>query len=168
VTGKKTQTLGRVSADDATRYVDHDAPPGATSRYDVTAVRNGPDDEVEQVPATSAASVLVDVPGDRSTAGDGGDGTGSAGGDGHQIDPQLAGQARPNSGGARPNAGGLSSVRIRGVQGRPTPPTTADTGFSETIDYGDAKPAPAPVGDDAVVALFDEDPQGSPWSDKGT
>ena len=164
--GDDTETLGQVDVDEERTFTDDDPAAGRTNRYDVTAVRNGPDDEVEQVPA-APTGVLVDVPGEPEEAPTGEDGDGGA--DGEAVDPQIAGEATQNDGGARPSSGGLSSVRVRGVQGRPTPPTTADTGFSETIDYGEVGPEDAvPPGDNSVVALYEEGTTGSPWSDKET
>lgn len=163
--GDDTETLGQVDAGAERTFTDDDPVAGKGNRYDVTAVRNGPDDDVEQV-AAPPTSVLVDVPADPDEVPAGGDG---GAGDGSEPDPQLAGDATQGDGGARPNAGGLSSVRVRGVQGRPTPPTTADTGYSETIDYGEVGPEDAvPPGDNSVVALYEEGTAGSPWSDKET
>lgn len=162
VTGGDTETLGQVDAGEPTTFVDGDPPAGTSSRYDVTVVRDGPDDEVRQV-AAAPTSVTVDVPGDPD------EGDGEGGGDDAAVDPELAGDPTPNAGGGGPRPGGLSSVRVRGAQGRPSPPTTADTGYSETIDYGEFdESAAVPPGDDAVVALYDEGTTGSPWKDKET
>ena len=166
--GDDTETLGQVDVDEERTFTDDDPAVGETNRYDVTAVRNGPDDDVEQVPS-APTGVLVDVPGETEDADEDGEG-GEGGGDGGEdVDPQLAGDATQNDGGSRPDPGALSSVRVRGVQGRPSPPTTADTGFSETIDYGEVGPEDAvPPGDNSVVALYEEGTTGSPWSDKET
>jgi hypothetical protein len=169
-----TEELGQVDADEFTSFVDDDPPPGVTSTYSVTAVRNGPDGEIEQVPA-EPTSVDVDVPGTRASDA-GGDGTGgSAAGSGDgSVDPELAGSQSQVGESGRPDAGSLSSVRRRASAGaRPTPPTTADTGFSETIDYGelggpDDQAAVLPTGDPSVVAVYDETITGSPWSNKET
>jgi hypothetical protein len=169
-----TEQLGQVDAtDDAPRFVDDDPPTGYTSTYSVTAVRTGPDDDVEQVPA-APTTVDVDVPGER--ASDGGSNGGSSGsgkgtsGSGDPVDPELAGAQVQAGEQGRPDAGSLSSVRRRASTGRPTPPTTADTGFSETIDYGEPgeEAAVLPGGDPSVVALYDESVTGSPWSNKET
>lgn len=155
--GDDTETMGQVGADEERTFTDDDPAVGETNRYDVTAVRDGPDDDVEQV-ASAPTGVHVDVPADTP-----------ADEDGEEADPQLAGDATQNDGGAPPDPGALSSVRVRGVQGQPTPPTTADTGFSGTIDYGDVGPEEAvPSGDNAVVAIYDEGTTGSPWSDRET
>lgn len=162
VTGDSTETLGQVDAAEHPTFVDEDPPAGESSRYDVIAVREGPDDDVEQV-AAAPTSVTVDPP-DEVEDPDA-DGTG---GGGEPVDPQLAGDATPTDGGSGPAPGSLSSVRIRGAP-QPTTPTTLDTGFSETIDYGDAEVAAgAPPVDNAVVAIYDEGTTGSPWSDEET
>jgi hypothetical protein len=160
--GDDTETLGQVDVGERRTFTDDEPPVGESSRYDVVAVRNGPDDEVEQV-ASVPTSVMVDVP------GDGEEEPGDADAGGEPVDPQLAGEATPNDGGAPPDPGALSSVRrVRGT-GPASPPTTADTGYSETIDYGEVGDAAAvPPGDNAVVALYDESTAGSPWSDKET
>lgn len=168
----ETETLGQVDVRDSLLFVDADPPAGTSARYDVIAVRDGPDDEIEQV-AAEPTSVVVDVPGEPEPDDDDAstDGGSSSGGGDDPVDPALAGDATTNESQGRPDAGSLSSVRVRGAQGRPTPPTTADTGFSETIDYGEAgegEAALVPAGDNAVVALYDESITGSPWSDKET
>lgn len=164
VTGDSTETLGQVDAAEHPTFVDESPPAGEESRYDVIAVREGPDEDVEQV-AAAATSVTVDVPGE-DEKGAPGDGTG---GDGQPVDPQLAGEATPTDGGGGPAPGSLSSVRIRGAPASPTTPTTLDTGFSETIDYGDAESAAGvPPGDNSVVAIYDEGTTDSPWSDEET
>jgi hypothetical protein len=173
-----TETLGQVDAGARLVLVDTAPPAGTSPRYDVIAVRDGPDDEIEQV-AAEPTSVVVDVP-DAPEADDADedddpstDGGSSSGGGDDPVDPALAGDATTNENQGPPDAGSLSSVRVRGAQGRPTPPTTADTGFSETIDYGELEDgeqqvATMPTGDNSVVALYDESITGSPWSDKET
>jgi hypothetical protein len=54
--------------------------------------------------------------------------------------------------------------------GPPTPPTTADTGFKQALQYPAGKPAAAaaPTGDPAVVAVFDEGGGTSPLSNRST
>jgi hypothetical protein len=172
----KSETLGQVAAGEHTRWIDTDPPVGTTVNYEVTSVRNGPDGDVEQVPS-APTMVAVDVPGaakddDASAGSDGATSGGStAGGDSGETSHQtgLASSGRATSNGQAP--GSLSSVRARaGSPAGPSgPPTTLDTGFSETIDYGD----PATVSEDgpaegSAVALFDESTGGSPWSDKET
>lgn len=159
--GGTTSTLGQVDAGDTTKFVDKHPPAGTSSRYAVTAVRNGPDDEVEQVPS-DPTTVAVNVPAASTSANQGG-GTESG------LTTVVTGQ--PTRG--RPDPGSLSSVRARGGSGRPSgPPTTLDTGFQETLPFQPGDPnagsAPPPSGDDAAVALFDEDTSGSPLSDKHT
>jgi hypothetical protein len=169
VTGDDTESLGQVDATEHPTFVDEDPPAGTESRYDVIAMRQGPDEEVEQV-AAEPTSVTVDVPGDEED--DDSEGGEGADGDGESVDPQLAGDATPTDGGGRPAPGSLSSVRIPATPPRPTTPTTLDTGFDETIDYGESgesgEVAAVPPGDNSVVAMFDDGTTGSPWSDEET
>ena len=157
-----TDTLGQVDAGKTTTFVDDAPPDGTTSEYSVTAVRNGPDDEIEQVPsAPTTVAVKVPAASDSSTGGSGGGGTEPG------LTTIVTGQ--PERG--RPDPGSLSSVRARGGGPPSGPPTTLDTGFEETLPFqpGEESAAPPPPqGDNAVVALFDEDTSGSPLSDKGT
>jgi hypothetical protein len=165
----ETEQLGQVDAGEYTTFVDDDPPTGVTSTYSVTAVRNGPDGDVEQVPA-EPTSVDVDVPGERASSdGDGASGSGGSG-SGEPVDPELAGSQVQVGESGRPDAGSLASVRRRSSGARPTPPTTADTGYSETIDYGEPgeQAAVLPDGDPSVVAVYDETITGSPWSNKET
>lgn len=152
------ETLGQVDAGDDTSMVDEDPPAGKTSRYDVTAVRRGPDDDHKQV-AASPTSVQVVVPARAASA----EGDGSTGGE-----PPLTTIVNGEPSQGRPDPGLLTSVNARGPQAPPSPPTTLDTGFNETLDY----PTPtgevaAPTGDPAVVATFEETPE-SPFANKQT
>lgn len=163
--GEETETLGQVDAAEHPAFVDEGPAAGEEIRYDVIAVREGPDDDVEQV-AASPASVTVDVPSEEDEDVEGADGTGDGG-----ADPQLAGEATPTDGGSAPAPGSLSSVRVHGQPVPPTTPTTLDTGYSDTIDYGElgeVGEATGPLGDDSVVAIYDEGTTGSPWRDEET
>jgi hypothetical protein len=147
------QSIGQVNAGDATRFTDTRPPAaGGELRYEVVAYRQGPDDEVKQVPSRST-SVDVDVPRDPDApAGS------DAAADGDAIDPsnpQLAGQQHASSRSGTPLAGGMSSVRARGqAPPRLGTPTTLDTGFGETLPFDTS--GEAAVGDPAVVASFDD------------
>jgi hypothetical protein len=165
VTDGHTETLGQVAADARTRFVDDDPPSGKTSRYEVTAIRRGPDSKVKQVPS-QPTTVEVDVP---SRAADGGGGaSGGSGGGESGLTTVVTGQASTG----KPSPDLLSSVRARGGSGRPaSPPTTFDSGFQETLPFqpGDQQAAGAPTGgDNAVVATFDEGGDTSILSNKPT
>jgi hypothetical protein len=148
------QSIGQVNAGDATRFTDTKPPAaGGDIRYEVVAYRQGPDDEVKQVPSRST-SVTVDVPRDPDAPAAA---AGSDGGD-EAVDPsnpQLAGQQHAASRSGTPLAGGMSSVRARGQAApRLGTPTTLDTGFGETLPFDTS--GQAAVGDPAVVAEFDD------------
>lgn len=164
VTDGHTETLGQVAADARTRYVDDDPPSGKTSRYEVTAIRRGPDSKVKQVPA-QPTTVDVEVP---SRATDSGGGTsGGSGGSESGLTTVVTGQATTG----KPNPNLLSSVRARGGSGRPaSPPTTFDSGFQETLPFqpGDQAASAPTGGDNAVVATFDEGGDTSILSNKPT
>lgn len=158
VIARDGEPLGQLDAGETTRFVDPEPPTGGTSRYSVTAVRRGPDDTVPQV-SSRPTTVSVDVPAtpDDDAAAGGGDGTGAG------ADPQIAGEATTAETRGAPGSGGLSSVRSR-AQAPPRlgPPTTIDTGFDETLPFDTtraqaAAPTAPPVGDQAVVRVFDED-----------
>ena len=154
VTDGERETLDQLDAEDETELVDDDPPPGETSTYEVTAVRRGPDAEVEQVSSLPTA-VDVEVPGDETTS----DGDGTQNGDEPSLTTVVTGA--PEQG--RPDAGSLSTVRSRGPAPAPSPPTTLDTGFVGTLPFEAPAPgevAAPPAGDPAVVATFDtsEDP----------
>ncbi|MEA3020460.1 MAG: hypothetical protein QOI47_1984 [Actinomycetota bacterium] len=160
VVGGKSETLGQVSAGDATQWVDKTPAPGTTSTYEVTAVRNGPDDSVKQV-AAEPTQVAVDVPARSADSGSGG-GTG---------EPPLTSVVTGAPAQGRPDPSSLSSVNRVNGSGPPTPPTTADTGFKQALQYPAGKPAAAaaaPTGDPAVVAVFDEGGGTSPLSNRST
>lgn len=157
-TSGDTKSLGQVDAGDDTRLADADPPAGKTSRYDVTAVRRGPDDDHKQV-AAAPAQVRVDVPARSETS------SGSGG------EPPLTTIVSSGSSEPPPDPHLLSSVNAVGTHGTPaSPPTTLDTGFNPTLDY--PKPADdevaAPVGDPAVVVTFDESGGESPWENRET
>jgi hypothetical protein len=163
-TGSDTETLGQVDAGEATRFVDKAPPAGSTTSYSIVAVRDGPDDAVEQVPS-SPTTVSVNVPASSQASS----GASGSGGSESGLTTVVTGQ--PARG--QPDASSLSSVRARGGSGRPSgPPTTIDTGFEQTLPFqpGDqsAAAAPPPSGDPAVVAIFDEGGSGSPLSDERT
>lgn len=151
-----TETLGQVNAGDDTSMVDGDPPAGKTNRYDVTAVRRGPDDGHKQV-ASSPTSVKVVVPARTASADDGTNG-----------EPPLTTIVNGEPSQGRPDPRLLSSVNARGVP--PSPPTTLDTGFNETLSYptpAEEAAAPRTTGDPAVVATFEETSE-SPFSNKQT
>ena len=155
-TGSTTKTLGQIDAGDPTRFTDDDPPSGRSSRYEVTAIRRGPDDEVKQV-AAAPTTVTVDVPSRRTDSASSGSGSGSGSGASEgNLHTVVTGQ--PTSG--RPDPKLLSSVRARGGSGngRPTPPTTFDSGFQEALPFKAGDPAVvAPAsGSNAAVAVFDE------------
>jgi hypothetical protein len=162
VVARDGETLGQVGAGERTRFVD-DEPTTGTTSYSVTAVREGPDDTVEQVPA-EPTTVAVEVPADEDDAdavdtdGDGEPDSGGAGGE--PADPEIASEQEAAEARGAPLAGGLSSVAARG-QAPPTigPPTTVDTGYAETLPFDPRDPeqlAAAPNGDPAVVTVFEE------------
>lgn len=163
-TSGETKTLGQVDAGDDTTLVDDDPPAGKTSRYDVTAVRRGPDDEHKQIAATPTA-VRVDVP--AQSASTGGDGSGS----GDSGEPPLTTIVTSETHQGAPNPGLLSSVNAAGSHGGPpSPPTTLDTGFNPTLSYPTPadEAAAAPTGDPAVVVTFDEGGADTPWENRET
>jgi hypothetical protein len=145
--------LGQIDAGDDTRFVDDDPPAGTTSSYEVTAVRDGPDGDVEQV-AAPATTVDVEVPAAEDDDGDG-EATPTT------VDPGIASDPTPAEESGRPDSGSLlSGVRSRGqAPPAPGPPTTIDTGFQETLPFdpvtGQELAAP-PTGDPAVVQIFEE------------
>lgn len=154
------ESLGQVNAGDATRFTDTD-PPGGTTDYAVVAYRQGPDEDVKQVPS-SATAVSVELPPDPDEpAGAEGDGDGGdAGGDGGApVEPSLAGEQQAAAPSGRPLS--LSTGRAAGQ--RPPSlgtPTTLDTGFQETLPFdtsGGDETAIGPNGDPAVVATFEEE-----------
>lgn len=121
---------------------------GGTYRYRVYSVREGPGSATEVVVAEEPAETSVDVPGRRTATSP--DGT---------TTTTQAGSGSPS----RDTAPG---ARSRGPVRR-SPPTTRDTGFESTLDFGEL-PDPAPdvpedegpqadPGDDAAVARFDDD-----------
>lgn len=163
--GGETETLGQVDAGDDTELVDDNPPKGATSRYDVVAIRSGPDNQHEQV-AAAATAVRVDVPPDAPADAD-------ANGDGQpdSNEPPLTTIVTGAPSQGRPDPSLLSSVNAAGPRGQPAPPTTLDTGFSETLTYPtlpNGEQATGPTGDPAVVVTFDEGSKGSPFADKGS
>lgn len=159
----KTVALGQVDAGDTLEYVDDSPASGTSNRYDVVAVRRGPNAEIKQVTSTPT-SVSVDV---ASRETDASSGSTSGGGE-SGLTTVVTG--RPSTG--RPDAQSLSSVRARGGNGAPSgPPTTFDSGFQGTLPFktGDQSAAsPVPSGDDpAVVATFDEGGRESIFGSKG-
>ena len=144
-------TLDQIDAGEDTTYVDDSPPKGKTASYGVTAVRQGPDDTVEQV-ASPSTTVDVDVPVDEPAANDGSTTT---------VEPGVASDPREAEESGRPDSGSLlSSVRARGqAPPRLGPPTTLDTGFAETLPFDPNAPvdemAAPPTGDSAVI-VFEE------------
>jgi hypothetical protein len=146
-----TADLGQVAVGETLEWDDHNPGSGTSNRYEVIAVRRGPDATVKQV-ASVPTVVDVEVK-SRSASGSGGGSQEGGGG----LTTVVTGQ--PVTG--KPDSGQLSSVRARGGNGAPSgPPTTFDTGFQGTLPFktGDQSAA-APrngSGDPAVVATFDE------------
>lgn len=103
--------------------------PAGSYTYRVRAVRAGPDGEVRSgVDATE--SDTVEIEGEpRSTATTSG--------------------ARAKRGSVRPSAGRVSVPRSGSA--RPTTPTTLDTGFEDTLDYGEPGSEDALAGDEPVA-----------------
>jgi len=146
----KTIDLGQVAAGDTLEYVDDLPAAGTTNRYDITAVRKGPDSSVKQVPATPT-SVSVDVPAHAASCASCTTSDGSEKG----LTTVVTGQ--PTTG--KPDSQLLSSVKARGGSGAPsTPPTTFDSGFQGTLPFktGTQSAAALPGGGDAAVVTYDE------------
>jgi hypothetical protein len=166
VAGGDTDTLGQVDAGEDTTFVDDSPPAGKTSRYEVTAVRRGPDSDVKQVPGPTTA-VKVAVPAKDASA-DGGT-SGSTGGSGDEglITQETAPPAK-----GQPNPNLLSQVRAKDGSKRPSlgPPTTLDSGFTETLPFGPGSPEAvgAPQGRDNAAIVFEEGDDASPFSNKPT
>ena len=147
------EVLGEVAAGDELELVDAAAPPGARSTYEVTAIRSGPKGDVAGQPADAS----IDVP-ERPVEGDEGDGAADEDGDDGDdggSGPPLGSSSGPG-GGTGPAPIGTSSRPVSGG-----PPTTLDTGFSETLPFDPAAPqaeevAAPPTGDGSVVASFDD------------
>lgn len=152
VVSRDGEAIGQVNASEATRFID-DEPPGGSVAYEVTAVRSGPDDEVQQV-ASEPTTVAVETPADPDAPATSTGGSDPSAG---PVDPQLAGEATQAEVQGQPNGAGLSSVAARG-QRPPSlgPPTTVDTGFSETLPFDPNAPSQRASGDPAVVATFEE------------
>ena len=153
------EVIDEVDAGDELEVVDTDPSPGARATYEVTAIRSGPEGDVAGRPADAS----IDVP-DRSVeddedeaASDDGDDAGTSDDDGDgdgDSGPALGSSSAPGAG-SRPAPIGTSSRPVSGG-----PPTTLDTGFSETLPFDPEAPqdevAAPPTGDGSVVASFDD------------
>lgn len=125
-------------------FIDASVPEeGGLYRYRVLGMRPGPE-EGTTVFSESGGEATVEVP--RSPDAPVSDGDGSVAG--------------PGGGGGTGSGSGGSSAPVRRTFRTPsqvrrsTTPTTADTGFQETLPFGPASP---PSGDPAVVARVDGD-----------
>jgi hypothetical protein len=134
----------------ATSFADHDVPrEGGTVRYQVVGMRPAPDAGAT-VYADAGSPVTVSVPATPTAADDPG-----ATGDGNGTPrvPKVAG-----GGAVLPTGSGQQSAhRVFKAPraARSTTPTTADTGYQETLPFQQRQAVAA--GDDAAVARLDED-----------
>lgn len=137
------------AAPGATSWTDHQMPhDGGTFRYEVVGMRPGPEagttvfaDDGSVATATVTAVPATTVPAGSSGAGSSGDGAGATGGGG--INQSLL-----------PTGHGVTSVHKEFVVpgSSADEPTTADTGFGQTLPFGKRKDAAAPGGDGSAVA----------------
>jgi hypothetical protein len=162
VDGGKFTKIGNAGPT-ATSFVDEDVPGGGGElRYRVLGMRSGPHaGSVVYAEDGDAASTTVEP-----VAGDGDD-DGSTSGSGSGS----GGSGTSGGSGSGTGSGGSSSPRLRtelpsgpgsrtatGRYEPPTTPTTADTGFQETLPFGPRQSQEAlPSGDPAVVARIDDD-----------
>jgi hypothetical protein len=130
-----------------TTYTDRAVPAeGGDVRYQVLGMRPGPDaGTTVYADAASPASVTVPAAPGASTGGSGGT----------ARVPTV-----PGGGAVTPSGGGQQSAhqefQAPRSRGGSTTPTTADTGYQETLPFK----APEPAGDPAVVARLDGDDDG--------
>lgn len=144
----------------ATSFVDEELPGGGGDlRYRVLGMRSGPRaGSVVYAEDGDAASTTVEpVPGNG-----GGSGDGSSSGSGTSSGTGGSGSGSSGSGSApRLRTELPSGPGSRTATGRfdpPTTPTTADTGFQETLPFQQRQSQEAlPSGDPAVVARIDDD-----------
>ena len=149
----------------ATSFVDEDVPGGGGElRYRVLGMRSGPRaGSVVYAEDGDAASTSVEpVPGD-GAGGDAGSGTGGSGGSGTSGGTGGSGTGSGSGDGGSPRLrtelpSGPGSRTATGRFEPPTTPTTADTGFQETLPFQQRQSQEAlPSGDPAVVARIDDD-----------
>lgn len=127
--------------------------PGQTATYEVMTLRDGPDGTTI---ASEPTKATVSLPGPETPSDDAGDG-------GEQ--PGAPGSAGPGGGGAPQVARPATGSRGPSVPAlpRPTTPTTLDTGYGETLNYGDREVGPAdPVlPDEGFASLLYDDEAGA-------
>jgi hypothetical protein len=137
----------------ATTFTDRDVPAGGGSvQYQVVGMRPAPDAGAT-VYADAGAPASVSVPAAAGAADDAGSaGGGGGGGNGAARTPRVAG-----GGAVLPTGSGQQSAHrvFKAPRARSTTPTTADTGYQETLPFQQRQAASA--GDDAAVARLDED-----------
>jgi len=122
--------VGTLDIDDEPRFVDDLArAAGGTYEYRVRAVRAGAaEPERSSVIDTETARVTIGAPPETPTADRG----------------SVVVRRSPRRGGG--------AVTRRSAPARPTTATTLDTGFEDTLDYGDRPPgSPAMVGDEPLA-----------------
>lgn len=149
----------RFAVDDpaATSFTDDDLPAeGGTVRYQVLARRWAPGGEVTSTGGEAAQPVTVaPAPDDTDPAPGGGSGAGSGTGGGTAPGAAPGGPATPRF--RAPLVGSVSSGLVPPLL-RPSPPTTVDDGFAETLPFEDAEPGEeeaVPPGDELASAFYE-------------
>lgn len=155
------ETVFHVDDPSATSFTDDELPAeGGTLEYRVVARRWAPSGEVTGTGGEAVQPVTVAPAPPSEDDGPGDDGSGTDDGDGDAG----AGSRRPGTGSSRPRVrapliGAVSSGVVPPLL-RPSPPTTADDGFSDTLPFEDAEPGGAeavPPGDELASAFYEGD-----------
>ena len=115
---------------------------GGEYRYRVRAIRAGPDGPVLSVAAATAVGEVT-VPGE-------------------VVEPTTTTTTAARSGTVRTGGRRSGVIVTRGsTPGRSGPPTTADTGFDETIDYGDRQPRQELAGQEEGQSIIRTEGEGA-------